>query len=370
MLYGLPGVYYNGSLTIRHHITNSTSWDEKGPGGCGNEDNSPKTYEYPALFLAAKKGNSSDTNPFHWVLYGFQPADQIIGIDYPFLDVLQRWVQIRSSDFVISGTSYAGSWGGPRGFNGPNALYRNSDASNVHLMTRVYWKTEITDMADTHFSARAEFDNLPPQLWEDTTDRETVYASQYLTLSDVCAYNKTTMLSTFPVPISQIPKGNSYLNTTTPTIWLSTGATAEMRDVGADEMSFSLNGSASMTTGWVMERKAQCINTETAPNLDGYSKVPFERSYPWKLHTYEEYDKLLQLSVSISLSFKGSIVSENSTRVTGIEGGDLVFEAGYETPTPSQQATRSSSAGVSRREVWCSIMWTSSFFVTIMLLLI
>ena len=27
--FGLPGLYYNGTLTIRHHITDNTAWDEE-----------------------------------------------------------------------------------------------------------------------------------------------------------------------------------------------------------------------------------------------------------------------------------------------------------------------------------------------------
>ncbi|KAJ3541797.1 hypothetical protein NM208_g4428 [Fusarium decemcellulare] len=353
MLYGLPGIYYNGTITVRHEIKESTAWNDKGASACGNNDEAAKTYKYPALFLAAPRGNASDTNPFHWVLYGFQPEDQTTvqpGPQVPYLDVLQRWIQIRSSDFVLSGTSYGGAWT----FRGQDALYRNSDATDMHQQTRVYWETNITDWKDDQFSARAVYTQLPPPpdliIVKDGDEKRN---SQYVTLSNVCAWNQTNHLENlYPLPRSEIPNDDDFVNTTTPTLWLTRGATAEMKDIGAESMTFSLNHTLQSARVYAGQRKAACGKG------DEVSGEVFERSVFQDLYPYREFDDNWKLEVSIDLSFEGDIVSENSTSVTGRDNGDVVFKAAYETPKPSEGSTGSSSSGSSLTETLGAVIWT------------
>lgn len=39
-LYGLPGLYYNGAITIRHELSSNTAWAI----GCNNDDEETKIY--------------------------------------------------------------------------------------------------------------------------------------------------------------------------------------------------------------------------------------------------------------------------------------------------------------------------------------
>lgn len=363
MLFGLPGVYYNGTLTIRHQISESTVWNSGGSGACGNDDGSVKTYEYPALFVAAVRGNESDTNPFHWALYGFQPGDQgTIGADGPLIDVSQRWILIKSSDFVVSGTSYGGSFEYP----GSKALYSNSDSTDKHQNTRVYWPTEITDFSDNRFSARATYSEVPPLGFEGISEQPDVRNSQFFTLSDVCAYNQTTNLDTVPPPKSLIPKDNDYSNTTTPTIWLEEGTVAEMEGIGADEMTFLINATLSSATAYIVDRKPQCAKEQGVAYNAGYIDQPLEQAAFWGLNTVGDYDAQWQLGLTVSLSFQGSIVSENSTRITGRDGADVTFEAGYETPAPPEETQSPENAAVSGRQLGSAIWMIGLFTITMM----
>jgi hypothetical protein len=360
MLFGLPGIYYNGTITVRHRIKNSTVWELKGANGCGNDDDDEKKYTYPALFVAAPRGNSSDVNPFHWNLYGFQPADQTNQSRGPYLDVYQRWVQIRSSDFILSRTSYGGSFA----FDGSDALYRNSDSTDEQQTTRVYWDTKITDWDNDKFSASAEYTNVPPipdNAYVPYNDRYDVRFSQYFTLSDVCAYNQTTGAGALfqPLPPSRIPKGNDYLNTTTPTFWLSKGAKAEMKDIGANSMTFSLKHTIKSAYPYISDRQAICGKNE---DLTFVMSEVFERSYFREMLTYEDYDAVWTMDLDISIEFKGEIVSENSTRITGRQDGDVLFARVYATPRPSGSSGGSTSSAISFTELSSVATWVVVVF--------
>lgn len=99
-IYSLPGLYYNGTLTINHVITASSARDAatiaQSDMGCPEDDASPKTYSYPALFLVGSNLNNSDTNPIFWNLRAFNPPTLNNG-GGPH--VFSEWVRIRSSDF-------------------------------------------------------------------------------------------------------------------------------------------------------------------------------------------------------------------------------------------------------------------------------
>src|SRR5690606_2206777 len=99
----------NGTLTVTHKLGDSSVWLFEYPpdsrfGRCQNNDRNTKTYEYPGLLFVGNTGNDSDTNPIFWILRGYQPADQTSrrDDDPPYVDVAQRWVHIRSSDFVVT----------------------------------------------------------------------------------------------------------------------------------------------------------------------------------------------------------------------------------------------------------------------------
>lgn len=330
MVYGLPGIYYNGTVTIRHEVTNSSVWNNVGSNICGMDDKSVKTYSYPALFLAAPRGNASDTNPFHWRLFGFQPADQTNGTHAPYLDIFQRWVHIRSSDFVLSNTAYGGGWR----YRGYQSRYWESDSTDNQWFTNVYWPTNITKWGDGEFSARAEYTRNSSK-GSFSSYPEGVTSSNYVTLSNVCAHNQAIYGSENPK--SKIPKGNDYANTTTPTVWLQLGAKAEINNVGAESMSFTLNNTLGRAVPYISGRQAQCTNDEAG------SYLPFELSRFSPLEPNNDYQET-QMAVKISLEFKGDIVSENSTKITGREDGDVVFQDGYVTPTPSSSSGQSNGS--------------------------
>ncbi|KAJ4312897.1 hypothetical protein N0V84_009707 [Fusarium piperis] len=361
MLFGLPGIYYNGIITIRHHIKNSSTWEFRGANGCGNDDDDEKEYTYPALFVAAPRGNSSDVNPFYWNLYGFQPADQTNQSRGPYLDVYQRWVQIRSSDFVLSKTSYGGSFT----FDGSDALYRNSDSTNDQQTTRVYWDTKITDWDGDKFSASAEYTRVPPipnNAYIPYRSRYDVRTSQYFTLSDVCAYNQTTGSASGPLPPSVIPKGNDYLNTTTPTLWLNKGAKAEMKDIGSKSMTFSLEQTIKSAIPYMSERQAICGKREDSTF---YMSTVFERSPFWEIRAYDKYDAYWSMDLDISIEFKGEIVSENSTKITGRQNGDVTFGRVYATPRPTGGpggSGGSASSAISLTELSGVATWVLTMF--------
>lgn len=336
-LFSLPGLYYNGSITIRHHIKNNTAWnDEDLTNGCENDDGSPKTYTYPGLLLIAPTGNASDTNPIHWALRGFQPADQLTGTGGPYIDLRQRWVHIRSSDFVMTGNESQSPW-----HIWPN--YLSSDATDTHQGTRVYWHTNVTSTGNNTFSARAQYAESPPTTrqskgFEGDWGR---YSSQYVTLSDVCVWNQrfADSFSTQGLPRSQIPNDKVNYATSIPTLWLTEGVTAEMRDIGADIMTFTLNNSFTAAVPLIGERKAQCDSDAST-----------------QLFEFEDFDavhssndrgsvKPWNLTLDVSITFRGSLVAENSTRITGFDGGVPVFEASYEPPADPRAKNDEENAG-------------------------
>lgn len=85
----LPGMYYNGTVTVTHKLEDSSMWLYEEPGRnpeenslwCTNNDRNTKTYQYPALIFVGNPGNDSDTNPIFWILRGYQPANQTEHLD-------------------------------------------------------------------------------------------------------------------------------------------------------------------------------------------------------------------------------------------------------------------------------------------------
>lgn len=240
---------------------------------------------YIALLLVGPTCNSSDTNPIHWSLYGYQPANETQGTSSTFIDTLQRLVFVRSSDFVVAGD-------GCRNYD--MGVYARTDATEDHEFTRVYWETNVTDTGSSTFSAHAVLTSMPPTqdelssfetgLYDDTH----TYPSQYITLNDVCSFDHST---------------RSRPNTTTPTVWFTKGATVNMEDIGSDSMTLTLMNSIMYSAGFLGEREANCERSNI-----GFEWGPF----------YSQTDSnssIWNITVSITLEFEGTLVQENSTAI-------------------------------------------------------
>ncbi|EEY23461.1 conserved hypothetical protein [Verticillium alfalfae VaMs.102] len=338
--FGLPGLYYNGTLTVRHHITHNTVWDEESEpiDVCDNDDRDVKTSRYPALVLIAPTGNESDTNPMHWVLRGFQPAHEYHALR-DAVDFKQRWVYIRSSDFVISNytreynTVFSPYW---------TNRYDDSDATDLEETTRVYWPTNITAEDDGTFSAQAEYAQAPPIInskdYIGSFPRPGKHTSQYVTVKSVCSMNQRYYEDEEDIDTVRgsdgakrrrqdddgfDENGERIWYSSNPTFWLDKGATMEMAGIGADQMTLTLNNSLDKAIPWMGEREGGCSPDE---------REPFELSNfnPMQSAAYEGQGlRPWNVTLRISLSFEGSIVRENSTTVNGVEGGKLLFNAGY-----------------------------------------
>ncbi|KAL3608919.1 hypothetical protein FPOAC2_03930 [Fusarium poae] len=218
-------------------------------------DDEPNTYKYPALFLVAPTGNKTDTNPFHWRLFGFQPADQTLGATGSYIDIYQRWVHLRSSDFVVSGTPYGGTYF----YDTSIGRYTLSDATDRHRNTTAYWSTKITNSDIENISARAVYKTKPPLLDIDPdTNRVDPASSQYITFSDVCAWNAELPSQEYKTLQRSNSSTNDHINTTTPTVWLEPGAVAEMKGIGASKMTFTLQSSLDAVRPWMNLRQANC----------------------------------------------------------------------------------------------------------------
>ncbi|KAJ4132569.1 hypothetical protein NW754_015386 [Fusarium falciforme] len=125
-------------------------------------------------------------------------------------------------------------------------------------------------------------------------------------------------------PSSEITEGNSTEDTTTPTVWLPRGATAEMEGVGASSLTFRLNSSLGLIRPYVSREGAS-----------SRTKEQFEWTDFFQLHSdfesdYREEDDVWNITLTVSLSFQGDIVRENSTCITSVEDGVPDFEKKYE----------------------------------------
>lgn len=340
--FGLPGLYYNGTLRVTHEVSDNTACS-----GDGNNGPSPRTYEYPGLLLIAPTGNESDTNPLHWSLRGFQP---VAGYNNDSdsdgaLDMYQRWVYLRSSDFVVWPSNY--SWVIP--FS-PWRMdrYADADATAFRNETRVYWDTTISQDGDgSVYSARATYKTAPPVIQaKDYADDDDwspgLYSSQYVTLSDVCASGQeqvdghgTNELDAVDVLRQQLAEDDgarkvrratlSNETVESPTVWLSEGATAQMEGIGSRNASFTLNQTLRETVPWMNHREPGCPQ----------DTIPFEQAefFPMQSDEYEDGTRVSpwNITVNIRLSFEGTLVGENSTTITGEEDGKLLFDAEYRT---------------------------------------
>lgn len=355
--YELPGMYYNGTVTVEHKIDDSSVWlfedtektQENYYKWCGNKDGETKTYEYPALLFVGNTGNDSDTNPIFWILRGYQPADQT-DLDTEYLDVRQRWIHLRSSDFVVRDESRKGLRGQYR--------YLETDATAVYGETSVYWRTNISDHseASSSFSARATYEHEPilteesgeiPDVdmpsWDPDEDSQDVRTSQYVTLSDVCNVLHQTVEGASSAPGSSITEGdedNAMSGATTPTVWLPLGTVAEMSGIGSETARFELT-----SRDW--ERVRPYASGQSASCFDDVGRQRFEWSGFSHMHRFGQPESIWNLTLSLlSLSFEGSLVGENSTDITSFgDDGTPVFGAKYERAPREEEENPPSSSG-------------------------
>lgn len=340
-MYRLPGMYYNGTVKITHQVTSSSVWDMPaqaglGPNSCDNKDGTPKTYEYPALLMVGPTGNASDSNPIFWALRAFQPPDQQLASEQ-YLNVDQRWIHIRSSDFVVTDQSLATQYFGQYD-------YLASDETNQHQVTRTYWDTNITSLDGSSFNADATYTAAPPNISPLSSyngERSYPKTSQYITLSDICYEGYDFFLSYAAVPKSKIPKDNLYDYTTLVTSFLSSGATARLEDIGADTARFTLNGSSAPNDlAFVPEDPDKGCTYQTTfvtRFVNGLSLMQDEASAGTS-------ERFWNLSVTVGLSFEGSLVRENSTSVNGTRDGKPTFARGYEREDAATTSQNSTSA--------------------------
>jgi len=347
-IYELPGLYYNGTVTITHLLTANSAWDAEASSTrtgekCANNDREQKTYEYPALFFIGSNGNATDSNPVFWALRAFQPADQVLNEQY--LDVYQRWLHIRSSDFVVTDTSLEAEFFG-------QYQYYASDETRLHRQTRVYWNTNITASSDSKsYTASATYVSSPPEISLDQRSFASPppgtkpRTSQYITLSDVCYYDQELWNSHGSLPVSYIPPGNNYLWSTTPTLFLSQDATASISSIGGDTLSFTLNDTLSSSVAFVSEQQSNCLGSPTSP------RVPFTSSFNllhWRKHGDYTGQYLWNISANVGVSFQGRLVGQNSTTITGTKDGVPLFKEGYERRTKENTTTGTGKSGAGR----------------------
>lgn len=343
--YELPGMYYNGTVTISHKLEDSSVWlfedPERNPSEdykwCGNHDSKIKTYEYPGLLFVGNTGNDSDTNPIFWILRGYQPANQTKYLDddnEPYLDVRQRWIHLRSSDFVVKDESRKGLRGQYR--------YLETDATATYRQTSVYWRTNITEHSedDLSFSARTTYDRQPlltqesgqlpaadMTFWDPEKDHQDTRTSQYVTLSDVCDSLHQTVDGGPSAPRSLISEGGGHQllrDVTTPTIWIPLGTVAEMSGIGSETAKFELKQEE-----W--ERLKPYVSGQSANCRDDFDQDKFEYSEFSHMYRFGQPDSIWNLTLStLSLSFEGRLVQENSTEISSFgDDGVPVFGAEY-----------------------------------------
>lgn len=371
--FGIPGLYYNGTLTIRHNLTDNTAWDDETGKlmECDNDDRSPKTYEYPAMILIAPTGNVSDTNPMHWVLRGFQPA-HLQHYRRDEVDLLQRWVYIRSSDFVIVNQTVI--WDSP--FDPFRTDYlAEADATRMEQTTRVYWETNVTSEDGKVFSAQAEYSQTPPFLDPDDDAYRNMaswdaglYTSQFVTLSDVCAYNQVMLDKlSYDNKIETVhdAAGNrrrrqvdDVWEAVEPTVWLPTGSTVEMEGIGADSMRWTLESTLSNVIPWKSNREGgSCTRLKSTP-FEFSDFAPYE-----SLNNEEPYAVPWNISLNLIMSFEGSIISENSTTLDGERGGKLMFGENYDRFIEKPEESKDNAAMPVRRPTWIFLVAAILCFV-------
>ena len=263
----------------------------------------------------------------------------------------QRWVYIRSSDFVAANetvSDYAAKWPARN-------LWRDADATQMNQVTRVYWPTNVTSESDGIYSSSARYAHAPLVIDKDdyrlplrTFGKHT---SQYVTLSDVCVWNQVSqgvIGDPQGLPRSKITVGKTNHATTTPTIWLNTGATAEMEGIGSTAVRMTVNNTLERTVPLSGMREAGCRE------IGEFELSEFGRIY--SIDDEDDPPKPWNLTLNVVLSFQGEIVRENSTSIDGMEGGKLLFGASYVKPNERDDEDDEEDAGGALHMTWSSLI--------------
>ena len=340
-LFALPGLYYNGTLTITHRVSDNSAWAKESlddglelaftftnNSRCPSDDGMEKTYEYPALFHVGPRGNDDDPNPLHWSLKAFQPYDG------PYLDILQRWVHIRSSDFFVDRPIRRFDYWDETNANDRTGAYTKTRDEN----TTAYWKTSLTEGKDGSFSARTTYDHQAPNSTQTTFPAYPM--SQYITLSDVCKLGFVSEEE----PLDQYSQSGDdeededdkiYRTSVPPTVWIRPGTEASIHGIGDDKLTFELDADwEDPTIPYIGLRRAQCggsqgdqfqaFEDELSPGSAVALVRPPSSKYIWPS------DMFWNLTLSVELKFEGSIVRENSTEIMGFSNDVVQFAKGYD----------------------------------------
>jgi len=327
-LYELPGLYYNGTITIVHQLDynsarNKTSAATANGQRCENSDDSRKEYKYPALFTVGPPGNQSDTNPIFWSLRGLEPAEANRNQETnPF----KTWVHLRSADFVVTSNQYNNIVG--------QDAYKSSDATGRFSDTSVYWNTTVTSSSGSGsgpvYAAIANYIAQPP---EDKLYLGQSYgppvggrprSSQFVTLSDVCYLRHIGWHGSVSIPPSYIPSGNRNLWTTTPTLFLEPGASATVDGIGSNTLQFNLNYGFPKRLPFVGQDLSRCQYNDGNRFKDTFMLLADADS------SQSGGEAFWILRGTVELRFEGTLVADKSTIINGSRNGVPTFNASYQ----------------------------------------
>lgn len=332
-LYELPGSYYNGTITIKHQLSDNSARDlaaikpsSSGSIRCPADDASVKTYSIPALFTIGSNLNASDTNPVFWSLRGF-PMPEQYGVRPNQIDVSFDLTHLRSSDFVATNHS---EW-------------KTTDVtSKFPHQPHTYWTTSLSSTGPSTWSANATYTSQPALERGSSAhnpDYSSVRSSNYITLYDVCSYGETVYYSDdgFP-PSSPWPLGNTDTWTSTPTIFFDLGAQISITGIGSPNLTLNLTNTA-------VNRQVVSVSSESGScsSYGGSSTTPpyyFKglESYQWRdAYATNEKRHMWNVSAVVELGFEGTLVVVNSTRIVP-EGNRPVWEMGNKATATSTSA--------------------------------
>ena len=335
-IYSLPGSYYNGTVTVNHVVSANSARDAaaiaQSQTGCPGDDASPKTYSYPALFTVGSNLNSSDTSPIFWNLRAFNPPGQYTGDD---THIFAEWIHIRSSDFASDHWS------------------TGDISSSWPEETHTYWTTNVSNGAsDNTWSATATYTAQPQE--ESFTAASfpnphfVVRSSNYITLTDVCAYDQELYYSDGTSPdMSPLPLGNNRIFNTVPTLFFDLGASASLQDIGSSKLKYTLSGS-------VQRQVVSTGQNVYACPADTGSMAYYRTLQPLQWQEADastDQEDMWNVSASVTLDFEGVLVKENSTEILPNSTSLPVWEqeskiTGSVTGSSALSATAVSSAGV------------------------
>ena len=281
-------------------------------------------------------GNASDTNPIFWVLRGFAPPGTTRKNTAKVLDVIDEWIHVRSSDFVVGDVFHT--------------RYSSNDETGEHRETRVYWDTRVSGNGSSSWNADASYSRQPPLSSGNSFSPIPAPDSNYVTLSDVCDANMESYLRSGTIPVSDIPSGNTDTEITIPTLFFDTGAKASIKGIGADTLDFEMSGSMQrnivfVNSGWTCDT-SNAYSGGWAARLGALNAIDL---YVPSDHSANMWN----VSASFTISFQGGLVRENSTNINATGTSVPVWSKTYLPPktVPSSNATSAAGDEAARSSV-------------------